>query len=346
MVRSTKRSLKLLALVFVLCYAVMGLKQRMVGSCDMENNIVKIREELRPLDVTGDGQYPQSVVNYFKFYGLDFENGLPAVRHIFGTFESDGRILAGHIFEPKQYKATVFVLHGYLNHCAQLKHLIGYLIEAGFAVATFDLPGHGLSGGGRGEIEDFSQYTTALCDFVGVVSEGLDGPYHVIGFSTGASAVLDYLFNGENNVFDSVVLAAPLVHCAAWEQSKAGFKLYSPFGDAVPRMPRKEPSDAQVLELAKKDPLRLSTVPLKWVKALYDWNDRIAKLPPCQRKVKVIQGTGDTTVDWKFNIDFIRKKFSDVEVSLIENAHHELFNEPADIRKEVFSQISRYLGEK
>ena len=238
--------LKLLVVVLVMCYAGIGCEQKRGGYCAMDKTIVKVREVIKPLD-DFSGEYPDSVIDYFKFYGLDFDSN--DVEHIFGTFESDGQILAGHIFEPKQYKATVFVLHGYLNHCAQLKHLIRYLIEAGFAVVTFDLPGHGLSGGPRGEIEDFSQYRTALCDFVSVVSEGLDGPYHVIGFSTGASAVLDYLFNSENNVFDSLVLAAPLVHCAAWEQSKAGFKLYSPFADAVPRMPRKESSDAQFLEV-------------------------------------------------------------------------------------------------
>ena len=34
-----------------MCYAVMELRQRMVGGCAMGNNIVKIREELKLLDV-------------------------------------------------------------------------------------------------------------------------------------------------------------------------------------------------------------------------------------------------------------------------------------------------------
>ncbi len=51
----------------------------------------------------------------------------------------------------------------------------------------------------------------------------------------------------------------------------------------------------------------------------------------------------DTTVDWQFNIKFLRDKFSNIEIELIENANHDLFNESVDMRSEVFSQISDYL---
>jgi alpha-beta hydrolase superfamily lysophospholipase len=311
----------------------------------MENDVLKIKEQLKPLDFSGDGRYPVLLVDYFEFYGFDFAgNGL---EHIFGTFESNGQPLAAHIFRPKEYKATVFVLHGYLNHCGQLRHLIRFLIEAGYAVAAFDMLGHGLSGGQRGAIEDFSQYSRALADFVNVVDEHLDGPYHIIGFSTGGSAAMDYLFTHKDNVFDTVILAAPLVRYCGWQQTKTGFRLCKPFADSVPRMHRENSSDKEFLEFNRsRDFLHLQTVPLKWVEALHNWNDRIADLSACEAKVKVIQGTSDATVDWKFNIEFIREKFTHAQITIIEGARHELFNESADIRKQVFSKISSYLAEK
>ena len=168
------------------------------------------------------------------------------------------------------------------------------------------MPGHGLSEGQRGAIEDFSQYGRALADFVNVVDEHLDGPYHIIGFSTGGSAAIDYLLTHEDNVFDRVILAAPLVRCCGWQQSKTGFRLCKPFADSVPRMPRNNSSDKEFLKFNRsRDFLHLQTVPLKWVEALHHWNDRIADLSACEAKVKVIQGTSDTTVDWKFNIEFM-----------------------------------------
>ena len=79
---------------------------------------------------------------------------------------------------------------------------------------------------------------------------------------------------------------------------------------------------------------------------MLEWNDRIANYKSCDKTVKIIQGTDDMTVDWKFNVKFICKKFDNVEVSLINKGQHELFNESADIRMEVFSQVSKYLGDK
>lgn len=310
----------------------------------MDKAIVKVREVIRPLDDFG-GEYPDSIVGYFKFYSLDF--GADDVEHIFGTFESGGFTLAGHIYKPAEYKATVFVLHGYFDHCGQLSHLIEYLLEEGFAVAVFDLPGLGLSAGERGAIDDFSQYSRALIDFTDKVRARLNGPYHFVGHSTGAAAAIDYLLTNEDSIFEGVVLGAPLVHCIAWEQTKIGYNEKLRFVKSVPRIFRKNSSDADFLKFVKnKDSLQIRKIPLKWVKALHEWNAKIIDLPACDKSIKIIQGTKDTTVDWRFNIKFLQEKFSNVEVSLIERAKHELFNESVNIRKDVFSQISHYLEAK
>ncbi|MHC4122566.1 MAG: alpha/beta hydrolase [Planctomycetota bacterium] len=344
MAASRVRRLKLLVLVLVLCYAFIGFIQKANRCGDMEK-ILDIREELRPLDRVDSQNYPVSVIDYFRFYGLDFEG--EGVEHVFGTFESGGQTLVGHIYKPKNYKATVFVLHGYFDHCGQLNHLIKYLIEADFAVAAFDLPGLGLSSGERGAIDDFSQYSRSLIDFYDKVKMHLKGPYHFVGHSTGAAAFLDCLLTNGDTVFDRIVLTAPLIHCAAWEQTKISYNEKVKFLKSVPRIFRKNSSDAEFLKFIKqKDPLQSRMIPLKWVRALHNWNDKIADLSACEKSVKIIQGASDTTIDWRFNIKFLRDKFSNVDVSLIENARHELFNESADIRKEVFSEVSSFLEGK
>ena len=55
-----------------------------------------------------NGQF-DSIEEFLKFYGLEFEG----VEHEFIAFESGEFKLAGHIFVPKEYKATVLVVHGY-----------------------------------------------------------------------------------------------------------------------------------------------------------------------------------------------------------------------------------------
>ena len=335
------RRLKLLVMVLVMCYAGMGCQQKRGRVSAMDKTIVKVREAIMPLD-DFSGEYPDSVIEYFKFYGLDSDSN--DIEHIFGTFESGDHTLVGHIYKPKKYKATVFVLHGYFDHCGQLSFLVKYLLEAGYAVAAFDLPGHGLSSGQRATIDDFTQYSQALIDFTDKVRPQLNGPYHFVGHSTGAAAIIDYLLYNNDTIFDHVILAAPLVHCAAWEQSKIGYNEKIQFIKSVPRIFRKNSSDTNFLDFIKnKDPLQTRTIPLKWVRALHKWNEKIVDLPPCEKSVKVIQGTKDKTVDWRFNIKFLQTKFNKTQVSLIEKANHELFNESPDIRKEIFLQISDYL---
>ena len=137
-----------------------------------------------------------SVEDYLKFYGL----GSASVEYEFVPFKSNDFELAGHIFQPVNYKATVVILHGYLNHCGLLSKLIKFLLEAGFAVAVYDLPGHGLSTGRPTAIDDFSQYSDSLSDFISIIKPVLHGPYHAIGHSTGAAIVMDYLFTGRRIV--------------------------------------------------------------------------------------------------------------------------------------------------
>ncbi len=323
----------------------MDCTQEQKSSCDMEEVIEKVKGQMKPLDECDGTQYSDSVQRYFQYYGLDV--GDDRAEHLFGTFKSDGQELAGHIYKPAEYKATVILLHGYLNHTGQMKYLIRYLLRQDCAVAAFDMPGHGLSEGGRGLIDDFSQYSDALRDFTKVVSGQLHGPYHLIAFSLGSGVALDHLLTGEDVVFDRVVLAAPLVRNVAWESLKTGYKLYSKFGQSIPRAQRKNSSDGDFLEFNRtKDILHVQQVPLRWVRALYEWNDKIVNLPRRDKAVLVIQGTSDTTVDWRYNIKFIQSKFSDVKVTLIEKGRHELFNESVNIRTKVFSEIGDYLAEQ
>ncbi len=172
----------------------------------------------------------------------------------------------------------------------------------------------------------------------------MHGPYNLIGFSNGGAVVLDYLLDGYDDVFDKAILAAPLVHFWAWEETIAAYKMYSPIVKAVPRASRKSSSDKEFLKFnRKKDVLHLKEVPMKWVKALKEWNEKIAQLPLRNRKVLIIQGLIDKTVDWKYNVKFIESKFSQVDLCFIERARHALFNESEELRNEVFAEITAYM---
>jgi len=278
-----------------------------------------------------------STESYLDFYGLE------AGGHEFVPFKSNGFELAGHTFVPKKYKATVIVLHGYLGHCGLLKNIIKELTDANFAVAVFDLPGHGMSSGEKTAIDDFSQYSQGLNDFVKTIKPLLHGPYHIIGHSTGAAIIMEYLLEMGIDDFDKVVLAAPLERSDWWTLSKIGFAIARPFCDKLPRVFRSVSSDKDFLNFIKhKDPLQAKKVSLNWVSAMFNWDKRIANVKTSERAVLVIQGTKDNIIDWKFNIKFIKSKFKNTEVEYVKNCRHELFNESACLREEIFLKIRTY----
>ena len=304
-----------------------------------------------------NSDYFNSAEDYLAFYGL----ADAAVSYELVPFESGVFELAGHIFipletgrsqrpspsgvsltgfRPANYKATVIILHGWLNHTGLLSKLIKHLTGAGYAVAVYDLPGHGLSSGEPTAIDDFSQYSDSLQCFMKIIKSQLHGPYHVIGHSTGAAIVMDYLFIGREDCFEKVILVAPLVRSELWFLSKLGCKIYRPFAKNIFRLFRNVSSDKEYLRFVRyKDPLQAKKIPLNWVNAMFKWNQKIADAQIINRLVAVIQGTNDNIVSWKYNLKFIQSKFGDVQIKLIANGRHELFNESIVYRKEVFSQI-------
>ncbi|MEN8127482.1 MAG: alpha/beta hydrolase [Planctomycetota bacterium] len=309
---------------------------------NQEPTKLKERPNIEPLGAVGPTAYSAETMAYFAHYGLDGD--WCDAEHRFGSFESADFTLAANLYKPAQYTATVVLLHGYLNHTGQFRHLIHFLLDNNYAVAVFDLPGHGLSSGETARIDSFAQYITATQDFLALVKDQLSGPYHAVGFSAGAAILIEMLLESIADDFERIVLAAPLIHWAAYEQSKVTYKLYSSFTDRVARYHRKNSSDKEFLAFNKKqDYLHARELSLKWVKALFNWNDKIEPMAPCDREVLVIQGDKDGTVDWKYNLKLIAEKIPNAEVKKIPGANHELFNEAPEYKQQALDFIGDYL---
>jgi len=305
---------------------------------------MKTQKNIERAGMFGPDSCFQSVEGYLGFYGLDFGNR--GLMYRFLPFESGDLVLAGHIFKPAKPKASVLLVHGFLAHCGLLGHLIRYLIERDYAVACFDLPGQGLSERMAGQSNQFSRYTLSLQDFICSVGRDLDRPWHIIGHSFGCAVILDYLLTGREDVFDKVIFAAPLLRHRFWRLSKVGLAFCRPFAENVPRIFRRNCCNEEFLRFVRnKDPLQKKTVPVEWVEVLHRWTDRIAGLQPSKRNLELLQGTADTTVAWRFNVEFLRTKFGSVDASLIKGGGHELFNESEDILAQVLSRTAGYLEE-
>jgi len=302
--------------------------------------LVRVREEIRPLSLDLRSSPTESERAFFRHYRLD----LP-VAHAFGSVDSPVAPLAVHVFRPERAAGTVFFLHGYFDHVGSHGHTIRALVDVGYAVVAFDLPGHGLSGGPRAEVEAIPDYARALRAVLAAVAGEVPAPWHFVGHSAGCTAVLDPLLGGEELPFAGIVLVAPLVRSAWWGASCFCSEVAGWFVEDIERHVPVGSADPEIERLRRyEDPLQHDRFPLRWFEALEAWQERIEDAAPVEREILVVQGDEDRTIAWRWNLEFIEDKFSAAEVRRIPGGHHELLSEPPEIRAPVIAAILERLA--
>jgi alpha-beta hydrolase superfamily lysophospholipase len=303
-------------------------------------DVRQIQKDMIALDLSAAYTPTASISSYFNYYGIGYKN----VRHLFGNFTSQSRLISAHVFIPKAPKGTLFLLHGYLDHTGTFKHLIQAAVDHRFVVAVFDLPGHGLSSGERGAVEDFKAYVLTFKDFIKICAPRLVKPFHLVAHSTGCAIAFEYLQEAPEAEFDKVAFLAPLVHHAKWDLSKFGVSIAKLFVDSLPRKFRENSSDAEFLDFMRTDPLQGKRLSIKFLDALYTWNDRARLYDAVSSSVLLIQGKEDEIVDWHYNVGFLKAKINGVTLELIDDAKHQLANECKEIRDKVFDLIFDYFN--
>lgn len=302
------------------------------------SDIDQLRESLPECDFTADALSVPALLPYLQFYNLDPRQLLAPsgaqVRCSAGTFDAAGfRIFCQSFsFSPGGCRGTVFVLHGYYDHGGLYGKLLRYLLLKGYAVVIFDLPGHGLSSGDRAAITSFAHYTDVLDALLTrAATAALPSPWHLVGQSTGGAIAMDYCLRHCAEAVprvDKIVLLAPLVRPHQWWR---GSLLHSVLKHAVEGIPRNfvdNSHDAEFLRfLREDDPLQSRQLSARWVSALKEWLTRFEAAPACAKALFVVQGTGDTTVDWRYNLQAIARKFPYAHIEKISDARHHLVNE-------------------
>ncbi|MBF9015920.1 MULTISPECIES: alpha/beta hydrolase [unclassified Oceanispirochaeta] len=302
----------------------------------IRKNLMPLFEEDKYRELTSDEEI------FLKHYSAD---DFPGTARI-GMFYSRDKKLAAYLFKPDTpaVKGTVYLLHGYLDHTLSNRYLIRFLLEQGYAVLGFDLPGHGLSEGEPAAIDDFREYSTALVRFFNhsmrLSNEKLPGPRIALAHSTGCSVIMETV-SLYGNIFDRIIMVSPLVHSVGWRYTPLGISLAEPFTDSVFRRFGGSSSNKEHEDFVEHgDPLQSRTVPFSWIYAHADWFDRMELLPVNEDlSLSIIQGEEDSVVDFKFNIPFLLEKYPAAVIYKIPEGEHSLLNEIPEIRESVFTQI-------
>lgn len=289
---------------------------------------------------------------YRSHYGLNFDIPDSEVKHSVGIINSPPYSLVGHYFSlpSSVQRGTVFLLHGYFDHTGIYGHLIDKCLRLGYAVVIFDLPGHGLSDGETANIDSFKNYTQALNDCLTLAQDQeARKPWFAIGQSTGAAVLIDSILGKElprQFSFEQIILLAPLFMQSNWQKGEILFTFAKYFVENNRRKFSQNSHDAKFLEFLKtSDELQSRVLPRDWITAMMDYQNRFKLAPVCEQPLHIIQGTGDKTVDWKYNLKAFEEKFPNSISYIIDDARHHMVNESEPFRSKVFSLIDKILVE-
>lgn len=309
-----------------------------------------IRQGLAEMDFSTPLQQAQrsAFQDYFNFYRFDPSLVSDEIFHTAGCNTVAGFDIVSQYFRPANPQGTIILLHGYLDHGGLYSHAIKFCLRRGFAVVILDMPGHGLSSGKQASIASFDQYAESVTLLLREMDKAsLQGPWHMIGQSTGAAVMIDCLLKNrfkEGLPLGKFIALAPLLRPYAWQTSKYLFALSRPFFSSTKRKFSQNSHDNEFLEFLKfKDPLQSQRLQRDWILAMLKYQKEFKKAEPNSIPINIIQGTDDTTVDWQYNLGQFRGKFPNAVIEEIAGARHHLVNESEPYREQVFACVARAL---
>ncbi|UCZ51553.1 alpha/beta hydrolase [Bacillus shivajii] len=262
-----------------------------------------------------------------------------------GTIKVNGKKQFLQLFLKENPKDTVFFVHGYLDHSGGLSRTVNHLLEENYQVVMLDLPGHGFSEGEEGRISNFENYVLAVENGYEYIKETLKiDEVAGLGHSTGA-AILFHASTERKVNLSRLILVAPLYLPYRWNVFKGFLLLLGKFVSKKKRSFKKNSDDFFYQNFIKNDPLQVKILQADWLVALEKWQGEIVNCPKGRMPTYLLQGTKDTTVEWKRNITFYQEKCDDFQAVLFEGGRHQLLNERIEIRHHVHQRISSFLTE-
>ncbi len=237
-------------------------------------------------------------------------------------------------------KGWVVLVHGLGEHSGRYKELIQELNNAGFAVYTFDWPGHGKSGGKRGHatIEDALKIINEIIEEIG------EKPI-IFGHSLGGLTVIRYaeLFSEK---IKGVIASSPALALSP-KTPKALVTLAKVLGVIAPKLTLSNGIDPKLLsrneEAVKKyieDPLVHDRISTALARSIFINAERAHEdAEKISVPILILVGTSDyiTPPEGARRL-YNRLKVKDKKLIEYEGAYHEIFEDP-EWKEKLFKDI-------
>jgi alpha-beta hydrolase superfamily lysophospholipase len=274
-------------------------------------------------------------------------------------------IVQQHWQTTEDKKGTVVIVHGYLDHTGLYGNAIRWALTQGYDVLSFDLPGHGLSSGEPAAIIHFDLYSEVLNHVINEHLNILHTPLIALGQSTGCAVICNALLKTEQqnstlfsqeksthknmahtHLFSQAILLAPLVRSQHWRWLRYAYFLLRPSISSIQRKFVRSSHNRKFNQFIKhSDPLQASRISLLWLGAMEQWYQTIRySSQTCDISLTIIQGAGDTTVDWRYNIPALSQIFTHHYIHYIPDAQHHLVNESPEYWHTVETYLTQQIN--
>lgn len=267
------------------------------------------------------------------------------------TWESkDGINLYAQTWMPLgDIKGVVILIHGLGEHSGRYNDWAGKLGNDGFIVRSFDLRGHGQSGGRRGHAKRYSRIMQDIETFVLKCKEDFpDLPQFLYGHSLGGNLVLNYVTKNINSI-EGIVVTSPWLKLTN-PPSKILLLFAELFGNIFPGLlvnntlkAEDLSRDLRVVHEYRTDKLVHNRISLKLFKEIYYAGITVSmNIYKINVPLLVMHGTSDNITSCKATREFVRNSSKKTSYIEWENCYHELHN---DLDKDnVFESIRNWLN--
>ncbi len=247
----------------------------------------------------------------------------------------DGLKLYVQGWEPeKQPRAVVALIHGHGEHTGRYAHVGEAFCEAGFALAGFDLRGHGNSNGARGHTPSYDAMMDDIADFLAWIEKRYAGVLRFLyGHSMGGNQVLNFCLRRKPDVVGVIATGSWLK--LAFDPPAIQVALGRLMNHLAPGFIQDSGLDANALshdssigEAYVHDPLVHSKISARLFVSMYEsglWAlEHAAEFP---RPLLLMHGSEDHIISFDASAEFAKRAGKMVTWKPWNGMYHEVHNE-------------------
>lgn len=248
----------------------------------------------------------------------------------------------------KKPKGVICLVHGLGEHSGRYTHWGEMLNQAGYHLLSYDLRGHGKSGGKRGHVSSFLDYVRDTDALLGEAVKKYPGmPLFMYGHSLGGIITVEYVLRRKPKL-NGVVVSALSIRTSLQEQ-KAKIMLSKILGSIIPKstissglVPSTISRDPEVVRRYVDDPLVHHQVSLGWGKsALQTISWIVQHASEWTLPVLFMHGEKDKLGYAEGSREYASKIKADCTLKIWPGMYHEVHNEPE--KEEVFEFLRGWL---